>query len=153
LHLNVTNWDAQWSPEELAAKIQLIFAGPTIFETRHRRRDGEIRCVEINAVSARLGDHLCLYASARDITERKQAEAEREQLIGELQAVLAQVKQLSGLLPICSSCKKIRNDQGYWQQVEVYIRDHSDVEFSHGICPDCMQRLYPDYYQKTVGET
>ncbi|GAB4547249.1 MAG: hypothetical protein Kow0063_41880 [Anaerolineae bacterium] len=52
---------------------------------------------------------------------------------------------LSGLLPICASCKKIRDDEGYWHSVEVYIRDHSEADFSHGICPDCMQKLYPDY--------
>lgn len=82
--------------------------------------------------------------SHRDITERKQIELERERLIIELQTALEQVKRLSGLLPICASCKKIRDDRGYWQQVEVYIRDHSDVEFSHGICPDCMAELYPE---------
>jgi hypothetical protein len=64
-----------------------------------------------------------------DTTERKQAEEERERLIGELQEVLAKVKTLSGLLPICASCKRIRDDQGYWQQIEAYIRDHSEAEF------------------------
>lgn len=81
--------------------------------------------------------------SLRNITTRKQAEVEREKLIAELQAALSQVKQLSGLLPICASCKKIRDDEGYWHQVEVYIRDHAHVEFSHSICPDCMVKLYP----------
>jgi two-component system, response regulator PdtaR len=65
----------------------------------------------------------------------------------ELQAALATVKTLSGLLPICASCKKIRDDQGYWQQVEVYIREHADVEFTHGLCPDCLIKLYPDFYE------
>ncbi|MBN1995073.1 MAG: response regulator [Anaerolineae bacterium] len=64
----------------------------------------------------------------------------------ELQAALAKVKTLSGLLPICSNCKKIRNDEGYWQDVAVYIRDHSNAEFSHGLCPDCAKELFPDYY-------
>ena len=66
----------------------------------------------------------------------------------ELQTALDQVKQLSGLLPICSSCKKIRDDSGYWQDVAVYIRDHSEAEFTHGICPDCTARLYPKYAKK-----
>jgi len=66
----------------------------------------------------------------------------------ELQAALDQVKQLSGLLPICGNCKKIRDDSGYWQDVAVYIRSHSAAEFSHGICPECMAQLYPAYYQK-----
>ena len=54
-------------------------------------------------------------------------------------------KTLHGMLPICASCKKIRNDKGYWEQVEVYIRDHSDVQFSHGLCPSCFKELYPGY--------
>ena len=82
----------------------------------------------------------------RDISERVQAEKAREELITELQEALAQVKTLSGLLPICASCKKIRNDQGYWQQVEDYIREHSEAEFSHGLCPDCARKLYPELY-------
>ncbi|MBN1995524.1 MAG: response regulator [Anaerolineae bacterium] len=68
----------------------------------------------------------------------------------ELQTALSQVKTLRGLLPICSHCKKIRDDRGYWQQVEIYIENHSDAEFSHGLCPDCMQALYPDTYQKSL---
>jgi len=65
------------------------------------------------------------------------AEQKNAQLVGELQNALAKAKTLSGLLPICASCKKIRDDAGYWHQVEVYIRDHSEVDFSHGLCPDC----------------
>jgi len=66
----------------------------------------------------------------------------------ELQKAMAQIKQLKGFLPICSSCKKIRDDDGYWSEVEVYIRDHTDANFSHGICPDCFERLYPDFVNK-----
>ena len=62
----------------------------------------------------------------------------------DLRNALAEVKKLSGFLPICSSCKKIRNDEGYWQQIEAYIRDHSEAEFSHSICPDCLDKLYPN---------
>jgi hypothetical protein len=81
-----------------------------------------------------------------DITEREQAEKEREKLITELQDALAKVKTLSGLLPICSSCKKIRDDNGYWSQIESYIHDHSDAKFSHSICPKCAKKLYPEIY-------
>lgn len=70
----------------------------------------------------------------------------RKALIQELQTALGDIKTLSGLLPICSSCKKIRDDSGYWNQIEVFIRDHSDAEFSHGICPECIQQLYPDLH-------
>lgn len=77
---------------------------------------------------------------ARDINEQKRHQQEREQLIAELQSALAQVKSLHGLLPICASCKKVRDDQGYWTQVEVYVMNHSEAEFTHGICPDCLQQ-------------
>lgn len=83
---------------------------------------------------------------ARDAME-KSAE-ERKNLIEKLQDSLANVKQLSGLLPICSSCKKIRDDKGYWNQIEGYIRDHSEVNFSHGICPECTKKLYPNIFAK-----
>ncbi len=78
-----------------------------------------------------------------DISERKAVEEERERLIDELQEALVTVKTLSGLLPICSNCKKIRNDEGYWEQVEAYIVKHSGAQFTHSICPECMAKLYP----------
>lgn len=80
-----------------------------------------------------------------DTTERKQAEQEREKLIGELHAALAQIKTLHGFLPICAKCKSIRNDQGYWQRLETYIEEHSDAELTHSICPKCARELYPDH--------
>ena len=79
-----------------------------------------------------------------DITDRKLAEQEREELIRELQEADREVKTLSGLLPICANCKKIRDDNGYWQQIEAYIRQHSEAVFSHGICPDCLRENFPD---------
>lgn len=85
---------------------------------------------------------------ATDITERRQREKEREMLILELQENIAKVKILSGFLPICASCKKIRDDQGYWNQIEEYISTHSQAEFTHSICPDCTQKLYPHFYDK-----
>lgn len=78
------------------------------------------------------------------ITERKKAENEKEKLIGELKEALATVKTLSGLMPICSHCKKIRDDEGYWNQIEAYIEERSDAEFSHGICNDCAKKYYPE---------
>lgn len=67
-----------------------------------------------------------------------------------LQEALDNIKTLSGLLPICSSCKKIRDDTGYWNQIETYVRDHSDADFSHSICPECARKLYPEIYEKTT---
>ena len=77
--------------------------------------------------------------------EKRRAEEEKERLIKELQEALAEVKKLSGLLPICSVCKRIRTDDGYWQQVEQYISEHSEAGFTHSICPDCMRKLYPEF--------
>ncbi len=85
---------------------------------------------------------------ARDISERKLAEEEREKLISKLQEALDNIKTLKGLLPICANCKKIRDDKGYWNQIEAYIRARSDAEFSHGICPDCAKKLYSDFLLK-----
>jgi hypothetical protein len=78
------------------------------------------------------------------IRARQGAVAERERLIAELQGALANVKTLSGLIPICASCKKIRDDQGYWTRLETYLAQHSDAEFSHGLCLDCLRKMYPD---------
>jgi len=69
---------------------------------------------------------------------------EREAMIAELQEALANVRTLSGLIPICASCKKIRDDKGYWQQVEAYISAHSDAVFTHGLCPECAAKLFPE---------
>ena len=79
------------------------------------------------------------------IAALKQAEEEREKLIRQLREALASIKTLSGLLPICYSCKQIRDDKGYWNQIDTYIRDHTEAEFTHGICPACVTKLYPDY--------
>lgn len=84
----------------------------------------------------------------RDITVQKQAQIERERLIAELQEALANVKTLSGLLPICASCKKIRNDEGYWQQVESYVAQHTGATFTHGICPDCARKVLDDFMKQ-----
>ena len=82
----------------------------------------------------------------QDVTEIKESEKEREKLIDELQKALNEIKTLRGILPICSYCKKIRDDKGYWNQIEKYISDHSEAGFSHGICPECAKKMYPDYY-------
>ncbi len=86
-----------------------------------------------------------------EINERRQAQIENDKLIVELKAALGRVKTLSGLLPICTSCKKIRDDRGYWKQIETYIHDHSDAVFSHSICPECSKTLYPDLFDDGGG--
>jgi PAS domain S-box-containing protein len=91
-----------------------------------------------------------IQCNIRDTTARRQAELEKEELIAELKEALGKIKTLSGMLPICASCKKIRNDAGYWEQIESFLRDHSDAEFSHGICPDCAKKLYPEYFKEKL---
>jgi len=83
-----------------------------------------------------------------EVNERKHAQVEKDNLIIQLKDALSEVKTLSGLLPICASCKKIRDDRGYWNQIEFYIRDRSEAEFSHSICPECAKKLYPEIYKE-----
>ena len=97
-------------------------------------------------------DGSLLEKAIRYAIERKQLENEKERLIRELQESLAKVKILSGLLPICASCKKIRDDKGYWNQVETYLIEHSEAQFTHGICPECGKKLYPEYYDNIWGK-
>jgi PAS domain S-box-containing protein len=117
---------------------------------RLRTFDGQACWVENSARAireARTGK-LVYEGSLENTTERKQAEDERERLIVELQEALGKVKTLSGLLPICAACKRIRDDNGYWNQIEEFIQTHSDAEFTHSFCPDCMRTLYPEVFQE-----
>lgn len=92
-----------------------------------------------------------LHAAIEIALYRHRADAERERLIHKLQKALKEVRTLSGLLPICAWCKKIRNDDGYWQAIETYFRDHSQTRFTHGICPDCARKNYPHLYGPDGG--
>src|SRR5664279_4709397 len=93
-----------------------------------------------------------LYRSISHSIERQRLETERERLILEIQKTLNKVKQLSGLLPICASCKQIRDDKGYWTQVEVYMSEHTEIDFTHTVCPECTKKLYPEYYDAIWGD-
>jgi PAS domain S-box-containing protein len=112
------------------------------------RPDGKDNVIEYTAVPIKIQNKIITIGIDRDVTERKRTEAEREQLITDLQNALAEIKTLSGLVPICATCKKIRDDKGYWTQVEAYIQARSQARFSHGICPDCMAKLYPQFMEK-----
>lgn len=118
---------------------------PIIVEHRHYDLQGVFRSYEVHGfpILNGKGDVVQMIEYALDISERKEAEEQREKLISELQKALAQVKLLSGLLPICSYCKNIRDDKGYWKLIETYISDHSEADFTHGICPECMEKYYP----------
>jgi len=108
------------------------------FENRYLCKDGSFRWLLWNAAPDAGGR--VIYSVARDVTERKRAEEEREQLVRQLQAALAEVKSLQAILPICSYCKRVRDDENFWHNVEAYISQHTDTRFSHGICPSCFER-------------
>jgi PAS domain S-box-containing protein len=106
-----------------------------------RVSDGKIAAVhskaEYDAATRRV------FGIVQDITQRKLAQAERENLILQLQSAVEHIKTLKGIVPICAHCKKIRDDKGYWQQVEAYVARHTEAQFSHGICPDCEEKFFP----------
>ncbi|MDP2104672.1 MAG: response regulator [Desulfobulbaceae bacterium] len=84
--------------------------------------------------------------------EVKRRDEEQVKLIAELQQALAEIKTLKGMIPICASCKNIRNDQGYWEVVEKYVMERTEAQFSHGICPKCIAKLYPDFVNELVDK-
>jgi PAS domain S-box-containing protein len=153
-------WEATlgFSREELMAKRFLDFVHPddrdrTLQQNRHVRAGGQARLFE-NRYLCKDGSFRWLlwnstpddgrkliYGVGRDITKRKLIEEERERLLRELQGALAEVKTLQSILPICSYCKNIRDDENYWQSVEAYVSKHTSSQFSHGICPACFARF------------
>jgi PAS domain S-box-containing protein len=124
------------------------YEGPTIDKSKEDK-DRWVTTIKVPLCDTQ-GKIISTVSISRDITERKRAEEERERLIKELQDAVADIKVLSGLVPICSSCKKIRDDKGYWTQLEGYIQAHSQAKFSHGVCPDCMKKLYPNFVPKKI---
>jgi PAS domain-containing protein len=102
------------------------------------------------AIPDRWGDRAGQLLVVRDITSRKALEAEKAELITKLQTAVDEVRALRGLLPICAACKKVRDDRGYWNQIEGYFLEHTNVRFTHGICPECVQKLYPEFSTRRV---
>jgi PAS domain S-box-containing protein len=141
-------------PEDVAPNLRLrerALNGEFPFynmEKRYLTKDGQLVHALLQAalVCDTRGQPSHFIGQIADITNRVQAEKEREKLISDLEDALAKIKTLGGLIPICVSCKKIRDDEGFWNQVEVYIAEHSEAEFTHGICPDCRTELYPGFY-------
>jgi DNA repair exonuclease SbcCD ATPase subunit len=115
-----------------------IYSEVELYETLHTRTEA------LEAANRQLEENRHQLVEA--LEERQREAKERERLISELEDALSKVRTLSGLLPICSSCKNIRDDQGYWKQMEAYISEHSEAEFSHSMCPPCAQKLYPEVY-------
>jgi len=121
-----------------------------LFEFRMKRKNGETFFAEVQASTVLNKEDIPYKVRAifRDITKRKELERDREKLIKELQVAIKNIQSLQGLLPICASCKRIRDTEGQWSELEEYIENHSEAEFSHGICPDCMEKLYPGIRKK-----
>lgn len=159
-----------WTIEELTSRPFIEFVHPDdrertlaqngrvrgggqarFFENRYVCRDGSYRWLLWNATP----DHeqQVIYGLARDITEIKRAQEERDALLRDLQAALAEVKTLQGFLPMCSYCKSIRDDENYWQSVEAYISKHTNTRFSHGICPTCYTNVVePQLKERLDGQ-
>ncbi len=136
-------------PEDLEKDLELVqqvLAGTIAsyqMEKRYLHKNGSVVSVMLNVSLVRDQHQQPLYfvSQVENITERKQREAEREKLISDLQQALTEVRTLSGMIPICGWCKSVRSDEGYWQTVEQYVRAHSDVTFSHGMCPNCTEKF------------
>jgi PAS domain S-box-containing protein len=109
------------------------------FENRYRCKDGTYRWLRWNAAPD--ASWSVIYSVARDVTAQKEAEEERERLVRDLQAALAEVRTLREILPLCSYCRKVRDDEDYWHTVESYVSKHTSTKFSHGICPECYARV------------
>ncbi len=136
-----------FDPKERAKFIKLVRQNGDFYEkeVRFRRKNGDPLLGIWSAEKIELGGKACLISVLIDDTERKKTQEALRQERDKLRAAISEIKTLSGLFPICSNCKKIRDDQGYWNQIEKYIGERSNAEFSHGICPECAKKLYPDF--------
>lgn len=120
------------------------------FENRYLCKDGSFRWLLRNATPDL--ERQVIYSVARDVTSSKQAEADRDQLVTQLQTALAEVKTLQEMLPICSYCRRIRGDEDYWHTVEAYIAHHTSSRFSHAICPECYESEIEPQFEGTPGD-
>jgi PAS domain S-box-containing protein len=143
LSLHVWDWECLFPRERVHEMIEAVDSRGDHFMTVHRRKDGSTYEVEISTNGAFYGGKKFIFCVCRDIAEKVRAEREREALISRLQEALAELKTLRGIIPVCSFCKKVRDDRGYWEQVEVYITKNSEANVSHGICPECLKEHFP----------
>ncbi|HEV2394961.1 MAG TPA: PAS domain S-box protein [Verrucomicrobiae bacterium] len=142
-------------PRDVVEIFELLKQGERLehLQTVRVRKDGSYVEVDltISPIQDATGRVIGASSFARDISQAKQEERERLKLIQELSHALAHIKTLSGLLPFCASCKRIRNDAGYWQAVEVYIKEHSNAQFASSVCPDCASRPHPEPFPTFVS--
>jgi PAS domain S-box-containing protein len=142
--------DLNTTPEnEIREEIkQAVAEGRSYYIFKHQLANGEIRDVEIYANPILIQGKEYSFSVVHDISEKVQFEEDRERLIKELKTALDEIKTLHGIIPICSFCKRIRDDRGYWNNVEVYVKEHSEAILSHSLCPSCARKQYPDIYNK-----
>lgn len=117
----------------------------TYFNFQHRLANDVVRDVEVYSSPIVIGDKEVLYSIIHDVTERLQLSREREKMYTELEKAQRELKRLEGILPLCSFCKKIRDPEGSWHQVDEYIHEHSGADVSHTVCPECRRRHYPEF--------
>ncbi len=145
LNRNYTLFFAASELENLKETISIAIAGESyqLVAFIGKRKDNSTFPFEVSVTPIiKDGEIIGVQGIARDITERKLLEEQQEKLIIELKEALERINTLRGLIPICSNCKKIRDDKGYWNYLETFIEQHSDASFSHGLCPDCTESLY-----------
>lgn len=159
---DIQTWRTRVHPDDLPAADAAMAAhwrgqsDAFACEHRVRRKNGEYLWVMTRGrIVARdaTGRPLRIAGTQRDVSERKRAEAEREALIGQLQKALADVRTLSGLLPICYECKQIRDDRGEWRRLEEYLEERSGAQFTHGLCHDCASRLQAELHAVRAGRS
>jgi len=140
--------DGRRSVEKAGEMIQVaVREGSNYFEWTHKRFDGEEFLADVLITRTEHGGVTGIMATLRDITERTQARQKLESTIEQLEQALSEIKTLKGIIPICSYCKVIRNDEGAWEQLEAYVSEHTDSRFSHGICPDCDKKINASEYE------
>jgi PAS domain S-box-containing protein len=140
----------QWNIPKLRELLETILPENNPFNNYEVEHDFATigRCTMLlNArqIERAMGTERIILLAIEDITARKRAEEQKDSLVSDLQKALSEVKTLRCFIPICAHCKNIRNDKGYWEKIEKYIHEHSDAQFSHGICQECAKKYYPDF--------
>lgn len=146
--LSIWDWDAIYEKDELLELLKKVDEKGAHFTTKHKRKDGTIIDIELSNNGVTYGGLKLIFCVCRDVTRRNQEAEEQAALIKELKTAISEIKTLQEIIPICSYCKKIRDDKGYWEQLETYIHEHAGTRFSHGLCPECAHKHYPRYFNK-----
>ena len=153
LTMKITDLDTPETASKAPGRFRRILQGEQLkTEATHHKKNGDVIYVEITAGLIEFSSNKYILALDRNITRRKLIEQERETLIRDLQDAVENIKTLRGLIPICAWCKKIRDDNGYWEKVEDYIQQHSLASFSHGICPECLEKESPEVFKEITDK-